>query len=365
MAKKNSFLSRIWNWITGNNSSGQALLNALMTPGPLSYSVNEKTGETSGGLSSIINRVTQDNLTGAENAQNAFNAEEAQKNRDWQESMSNTAYQRATADMQAAGLNPALMYGNGSSGASTPSGSTASGQLGSAPIGLSDLMALASFKKKLKEMDADIELKGSQAFLNRANANLSGSQNQLTLKQVKAFDPMNKAQLDNLVQDLSNKRVQEQLDRAHISESEARREVELNNAFLSAMDIKYRDQLNDLNVRLRISELGLNQARQNEIGAQINELYQRAILEAAQAGHLDQATTNLAIEAGILKYDEQAKEFSVSKQRADRNWRIAGQVVSSVVGVAGAAGATMMGIGKLSGLPAVPAGLPGYAGASW
>ncbi|UPW41196.1 DNA pilot protein [Sigmofec virus UA08Rod_5092] len=56
--------------------------------------------------------------------QNIFNASEAQKSRDWQTEMSNTAYQRAVSDMKAAGLNPVLAYSNG--GASTPSGSTAS-----------------------------------------------------------------------------------------------------------------------------------------------------------------------------------------------------------------------------------------------
>lgn len=54
-----------------------------------------------------------------------FNSAEAQKQRDFEERMSNTAYQRATKDMQAAGLNPAMMYGSGSA-ASTPSSSAAS-----------------------------------------------------------------------------------------------------------------------------------------------------------------------------------------------------------------------------------------------
>lgn len=48
---------------------------------------------------------------------------EAGKQREWSANMAGSAYQRAVIDMKAAGLNPALAYGQG--GASTPSGAMA------------------------------------------------------------------------------------------------------------------------------------------------------------------------------------------------------------------------------------------------
>lgn len=76
-----------------------------------------------------INRDWQERML---NANNSFNSKEAQKNRDWQERLSNTAHQREVKDLLAAGLNPVLSAMNGN-GASTTSGATASS--GGAPSG--------------------------------------------------------------------------------------------------------------------------------------------------------------------------------------------------------------------------------------
>ena len=55
-----------------------------------------------------------------------FNAEQAQLNREWQERMDNTKYQRAIKDMETAGLNPILAVTGGGVSASGLGGSSAS-----------------------------------------------------------------------------------------------------------------------------------------------------------------------------------------------------------------------------------------------
>lgn len=98
---------------------------------------------------------------------NSANAEQAQLNRDFQEEMSSTAYQRSMADMRAAGLNPILAYQKG--GASTPGGSMATMQdvigpaVDRAMTGVSTAMQYKRNEAEIEKINADTEVAKAQA----------------------------------------------------------------------------------------------------------------------------------------------------------------------------------------------------------
>lgn len=125
-------------------------------------------------VSNLLKGATGSGLTNAQVLQNDWNADQAQEQRDWEERMDNTKYQRQVNDMQSAGLNPAMMYGQGYT-ASTPSGSAASGSSVASPSGgvLDSILNVVFAKQRLSNLRAeeentrkDTELKGSQIEVN-------------------------------------------------------------------------------------------------------------------------------------------------------------------------------------------------------
>jgi len=98
----------------------------------------------------------------AQRSANRTNIMLNRENREWQERMSNTSYQRAVTDLQAAGLNPMLAYSQG--GASSPQNTAARVEpVDSFAKGISSAGAKAAQTIQLENVRADTLLKQAQA----------------------------------------------------------------------------------------------------------------------------------------------------------------------------------------------------------
>ncbi|AXH75343.1 MAG: DNA pilot protein [Microviridae sp.] len=134
---------------------------------------------------------------------NAANAQQAQQQMDFQSQQSSTSYQRATADMQKAGLNPMLAYQQGGAGFGAGSSATMANEIGEgANSALSSAQTLQALRNAsaqhdnitatTENIDADTEAKRSQVTLNAIQGKKltasAGLDEQTTKNATKTFD---------------------------------------------------------------------------------------------------------------------------------------------------------------------------------
>lgn len=332
-----SFISKL----LGNN--GGSLLNALV-----------------GYFSSMAGL----SLTGAQREQNEFNAEQAEISRNWQEQMSNTTYQRSVADMQAAHLNPALMYGSAGASAA-PSGATASGSSPGAPQ-LNLMSMLMEYRLKSKQLD--IEQQNADTNKQNADTNESavGAENELKGKQVSWYDRQMEVKV-HLDETLANFN-EEQAKKVIVERDQIKKNIDLMIKQIEEIDVReLLEKANAEFARASAREIGLMlpynialteaQTDAQQASSFLDWMYHAKERRLLSSDYYDNIIHKSFEDARIAKYNGDASAYQLilhtgahlktkASQRLFHGLQTFGEAVSGLGPVFGLA--TGLGVAKLS-----------------
>lgn len=329
-------------------------------------------------LGNLVNQVTGSGLTDAQKEANAFSSKEAEKDRAFQEMQRTTQFQTSVKDMQAAGVNPALIYGGSGATAGTTGGASASSvSPGSGGAGelLSFLSSMvgSSIQKESIQNQYDLGLKN----LDLQTRALDLKEDELSLKFAvgQSEVKVNEAQADAIRKNirvmqseivLNNVRVQKVIKEKDLVVSQ----TDLNNsiALLNTIESEQRAKVIEASINYTNSMAELNKLGASELAVKIKnaktsgEILQLQKLEEYENYNMliqRAATYKEFLDATILKLKNDAA-FS----EAQRKWMGFNSVVNGVSAVSEAAydwvtyGAGMPSAGR-GGYPS-SSSMPGY-----
>lgn len=260
-----------------------------------------------------------------------FSAEQAQRQMDFQERMANSQYQRGIADMQAAGLNPALAYSQG--GAVAPSGAAGQSSSGQGAAGssvspgrgmtMSEMLEAAGHVAQMKLTKAETENVEADTGKKRAETeNIEKSTswidrvNESNLGVNAAVIDKYAAEVEDILQSAQAKAIENDFKPALLEQQLAKGEVDIT---LAAVAInKQLEEIEKLKAetaatwqlaKLRDYERNLIAAQIALAEANTAESWSRTSVNQAEVGKVIAETGKIGEETKLVKANTWEQEF--------------------------------------------------------
>lgn len=230
--------------------------------------------------------------------QNIFNKYEAQRAREWNQQMDSTKYQRTVADMQAAGVNPALAMQGGVTTQASSNATASAANVGPAQIDLSQVAQLAMQSKQLqiqdKLADADVRLKNADADLKEKDAKVRDDYNNLMMEGMKISNNLNESQIDQIRANIGKIGEEVELLKKQAATEEERKyltmaETSLRRTMERKTDQEIKNMVALLPFQKALMSAQTEQAKANAAAQLVHAAYEQGLIDYGYIGELVQS----------------------------------------------------------------------------
>ena len=257
-----------------------------------------------------------------------YNSIEAQKTREWNLQMDNTKYQRQVADMQAAGINPALAMNGGvttqATSNATASSSPAQGSMANIDLGSAVMMMskLLDYKVQKKELAIQRDVADSQIRKNNAEAQgketenkYADEYNQLKNRGQEIVNNLNASQVKQIEENIKNLSASTEKMKKEAATEEERRLLTISERYLKdAMARKTEEERKQIVALLPYQEQLMAAQTENQKAqasyALIQSAYQQGLLDNGMIEAMVRSTNANASETEIREKSE-SFEYSI------------------------------------------------------